>query len=211
MKRMMLSRRSLFQSALAGTAIPAILRAADPSYTKADRDRILQLLEESEKQFRAAVEPLNDAQWRWKPAPDRWSVAEVAEHIALAEGLLFGSAEKALGAPANPDWEKRTAGKTEFLLKVMPNRDRRAQAPQEVIPQAKLSRAEVMSKFAEMRARTRKFAESTDKPLHQHTAEHPFPVFGTLSAYQWLLYIPLHNIRHNKQIAEVIADPGFPK
>jgi hypothetical protein len=46
--------------------------------------------------------------------------------------------------------------------------------------------------------------------LKEHTADHPFAVFGTLNAYQWLIYIPLHNIRHNQQIAEVKASAGYP-
>jgi hypothetical protein len=36
-------------------------------------------------------------------------------------------------------------------------------------------------------------------------------VFNTLNAYQWLIYIPLHNFRHNRQIEEVMANPNFPK
>jgi len=47
--------------------------------------------------------------------------------------------------------------------------------------------------------------------LKEHTVDHPFPVFGTLNAYQWLIYVPLHNMRHDQQIAEVKASPGFPK
>jgi hypothetical protein len=48
-------------------------------------------------------------------------------------------------------------------------------------------------------------------PLKEHTVDHPFPIFGTLNAYQWLIYIPLHNMRHDQQIAEVKASPGFPQ
>jgi hypothetical protein len=58
---------------------------------------------------------------------------------------------------------------------------------------------------------TLKFIETTDQPLKAHTLDHPFPVFGTLNAYQWLLYIPAHNLRHNKQIAEVMSNAAFPK
>lgn len=32
------------------------------------------------------------------------------------------------------------------------------------------------------------------------------PVFNMLNAYQWLLYIPLHNVRHNRQIAEALKE-----
>ena len=138
-------------------------------------------------------------------------MAEVAEHIYLAEGLLFASMEKALASKPNPDWEAKTRGKTEFLERVMVSRDRKAQAPESIVPQGKLTRAEIMSRFKETRAKTLKFAEQTDLPLKAHTLDHPFPVFNTLNAYQWLIYIPLHNLRHNQQIAEVKASPGFPK
>ena len=54
-----------------------------------------------------------------------------------------------------------------------------------------------------------KFAEQTQVPLKEHTLDHPSPVFGTLNGYQWLIYIPFHTIRHNKQIAAVKADADF--
>jgi hypothetical protein len=46
----------------------------------------------------------------WKPAPERWSVGETAEHIVLAEALLFGFVRKALSAELNPVWEEQTKG-----------------------------------------------------------------------------------------------------
>jgi hypothetical protein len=54
-------------------------------------------------------------------------------------------------------------------------------------------------------------SNETDAPMKSHTSDHPAAVFGTLNAYQWLIYIPLHNVRHNQQIAEVKDTPGFPK
>ena len=112
--------------------------------------------------------------------------------------------------PPNPDWETKTRGKTEFLEKVMVDRSHKAQAPEAIQPQSKLSRDEVIQRYKEGRARAIKFIEETQVPLKEHTADHPFPVFGTLNAYQWLIYIPLHNMRHDQQIAEVKASAGFP-
>src|SRR5205807_10040777 len=51
------------------------------------------------------------AQWKWKPAVDRWSIAEIAEHVVLAEAALFGNVKQAISSPANPDWEEKTKGK----------------------------------------------------------------------------------------------------
>jgi hypothetical protein len=187
------------------------LWAEDPSFTPQERANAVQLLKDSRKEMIDAVKDLNDEQWKWKPAPDRWSVGEVAEHIVLAEGSLFGRLQAALDNPPNPDWEKKTAGKTELILKVMAPRLGKAQAPEPIQPQGKLTRAEVMSRFDEVRAKTLQFAEETKVALKEHTSEHPFPMFNPLNAYQWLIYIPLHNMRHDKQIEEVKATAGFPK
>ena len=55
------------------------------------------------------------------------------------------------------------------------------------------------------------FAVDTRLALKEHTLVHPFPVFGTLNAYQWLIYVPLHTMRHCDQIAEVKATAGYPR
>ncbi len=188
-----------------------LLDASEPTLTAEERAHAIQLLQDSQKEFLALTDGLNDAQWTYKPAPDRWSVGETAEHIVLAEGALFGGVQKALASPPNPDWETKTRGKAAFLERVMVDRSHKAQAPEAIQPHAQLSREEVLQRYKEVRATTLKFIEETEVPLKEHTADHPFPIFGTLNAYQWLIYIPLHNMRHNQQIAEVKASPGFPK
>jgi hypothetical protein len=196
---------------LAMTAAAGALHAADATLTPAERAHAIQLLQDSQKEFLALVDGLTDAQWIFKPAPDRWSVGETSEHIVLAEGGLFAGVQRAVAAAPNPDWETKTRGKTEFLEKVMVDRSHKAKAPESIQPQAKLSRDEVIQRYKEARARTLKFIEETEVPLKEHTADHPFPIFGTLNAYQWLIYIPLHNMRHNQQIAEVKSSAGFPQ
>jgi hypothetical protein len=187
------------------------LAAEDPNMTAEDRAKVIKLLNESSKQTLDALEGLSEEQLRFKPAPEKWSVIEVAEHIMMAESLLFGAMQMALAAKPNPDWEAKSKGKTEFLEDVLAGRKGRAQAPESIVPTGKLSREELIKKFKDARAKTLKFTEETQMPLKSHTFDHPFPVFGTLNAYQWLIYIPFHNIRHNKQIEEVMASAGFPK
>jgi uncharacterized damage-inducible protein DinB len=186
------------------------LHASDAALTAAERAHAVQLLQDSQREFLTLVDGLSDAQWTYKPAPDRWSVGETAEHIVLADAGLFGSLQKALDSAPNPEWETKTRGKTEFLEKVMVDRSHKAKAPEAIVPQSKISHEEVLQRYKEGRAREIKFAEETEVALKEHTSDHPFPVFGTLNAYQWLIYIPLHNIRHNQQIAEVKASPGLP-
>src|SRR5437868_2173790 len=99
----------------------ASLPGAVPELTSDQGAHAIQLLEDSSKEFLAAVKGVTDAQWNFKPAPERWSVGECAEHIMLSEGLLFAKLEESISHSPNPDWEAKTAGKTELLERVMPS------------------------------------------------------------------------------------------
>jgi hypothetical protein len=178
--------------------------------TEAERNQMLSWLDESRSGFFAAIEGLSDAQWNWKSAPGRWSIGETAEHIVLAEALLFGTARRALAAPPNPDCDEQTKGKTELIVRVMPARRGAAQSPEPIRPRGALQRTDVVERFERQRADIVEFVAGTQLALKSHTAEHPFPFFGTLNAWQWLIYVPLHSLRHIKQIAEVKATPGYP-
>ncbi|HEY6305613.1 MAG TPA: DinB family protein [Candidatus Angelobacter sp.] len=177
--------------------------------TPQERARIIKLLQDSEKEYVSYIVDVSEAQWNWKPGPDRWSVGQTAEHILLAESVLFRAVQQAINSPADPDWEEKTATKTELLERVMPDRTHKGVAPESVQPQG-LAKAEVIRRFKELRGQTIEFAQETQVPLKEHTLPHPFPIFKVLNAYQWLLYIPLHNLRHDQQIAEVKASPGYP-
>jgi hypothetical protein len=188
-----------------------VFTANDPKMTTEERAKAIKLLKDSQQETLEALEKLSDEQLKFKAAPGKWSILEVAEHIMLAEGLLFGAVERALASQPNPEWETKTKGKTEFLEKAIVSRERKVQAPESIVPSGKLSRTELIAKYKEARAKTLKFAEETQLAVKSHTLDHPFPVFSTLNAYQWLIYVPLHNMRHNQQIAEVKANPNFPK
>lgn len=192
------------------TVLCAPMFAADPHMTAEDRTKVLGYLDESRKQFLAAIDGVTAEQWKWKPAPERWSVGETAEHIVLAEALLFGNVQKAIASPPNPAWEEKTKGKTEFIERVMAPRLGKATAPEPIVPGGKMTQAEVRERFFKQREEIEKFARETQVALKEYTVEHPFPVFNTLNAYQWLIYAPLHTERHVKQIAEVKATAGYP-
>jgi hypothetical protein len=113
---------------------------------------------------------------------------------------------QALASPPNPDWEEQDARKTRFLGRVLPDRSHKATAPPPLEPHHHWTREEAIARFKKGRARTLKFVEEVDRPIKAHSAEHPFPVFNMVNACQWLLYIPLHNARHNQQIAEASSE-----
>ena len=184
----------------------------DGKISAEERAKAIKMLHDSQNELLSYIEKLSDAQWNFRPSPFKWTVGETAEHIALAEGLLFSAMERAIAAPVNPDWETKSANKEVILDKLLAGRQGKAQAPEPIQPlKRKMSRADIMTLLKDGRAKSLKFIETTDVPLKAHTLDHPFPVFGTLNAYQWFIYIPEHNFRHNKQIAEIMSNAAFPR
>ena len=181
-----------------------------PYMSDAERARVVRLLQQTRDDFLATVEPVSDAQWDFRQGPDRWSIGLIAEHLGLVERGLFDRVERALDMEANPDWQSATTGKDGLIEKMLRDRGTPRDAPERVVPTGRVGREEALRGYRERRARSLSFAEMTPDPLRAHTLDHHRPVFGTLNAYQWLLYIPLHNQRHIHQIVEIKAAPGYP-
>jgi len=66
--------------------------------------------------------------------PDRWSVAEVAEHIAVSESAIFSLVQKTVQSPAAPEKRDQFKGKDEMILQRVPDRSHKAQAPEFLRP-----------------------------------------------------------------------------
>jgi len=61
---------------------------AGDTLSQHDRDFAMSHMHASRKVFLDAVAGLTPEQWNFKPGPDRWSVAQVMEHIAAAEDFI---------------------------------------------------------------------------------------------------------------------------
>lgn len=185
--------------------------AETSTLTKEERDRAVDYLNQTQKDFLAAIEGVSEAQWKFKAAPDRWSIAETAEHIAVTEDTVWKLvSEKIMKSPATPEKRAEAKGKDETVLKMIPDRSMKAQAPERLKPTGKwATRAALVKDFEATRAQEIAYLKETREDLRNHFEEHPF--VKTLDAYQWLLLNGAHSKRHTAQILEVKADPNFPK
>jgi uncharacterized damage-inducible protein DinB len=179
--------------------------------TQGERNRLLSELHATRKQFLDAIEGLSPAQWKFKPAPERWSVAECAEHIALSEDWLYQMlAGKLMKSPPQPGDRKQAAKLDEQILNRMADRSQKAQAPGEIQPTGRWKdAAAVAAHFRESRERLLDYVRTTQDPLRSHrlAAGGGEPLDG----YQWVMLIAGHTARHVDQIQEVKSSPGFPK
>jgi uncharacterized damage-inducible protein DinB len=176
-----------------------------------ERDFALKNLQMTHDKFLQSIAGLSEKQWTFKPGPDRWSVAEVAEHITVAESAIFGLIQKqVMASPAAPEKRDQVKGKDEIILQRMPDRNHKAQAPEFLRPTGRWpTEADLTKAFEESRKVTMDYVRTTSDDLRDHFFDHP--VFGTMDGYQWLLLLSSHSARHTAQIEEVKADPNFPK
>jgi hypothetical protein len=181
--------------------------AADLS--EADRRALTDHLQQSSQEFLASVEGLTEAQWKFKASPERWSIAECAEHIALSEDFIRDMIEqKVLAGEVSP-----SSGDTKELdqkvVQMVTDRSFKAQAPEPLVPSNRFSApADILKHFEQSRQKTLALATSR-KDLRDHSA--PGPGGGNFDAYQWTLFLSGHTLRHTAQINEVKAAAGFPK
>ena len=189
---------------------PAVPAPATPLSAE-EREAALKSLQATHDAFLQSIAGLSEKQWRFKPAPDRWSVAEVSEHIAISESIIFGMVQgKIMTSPATPEKRAEVAGKDETVLRMVPDRSHKAQAPEFLQPTNRWATREELAKaFEDSRKATMDYIRTTSDDLRDHFGPHP--LLGPLDAYQWILLISAHSERHTKQIDEVKADPNFPK
>jgi DinB superfamily len=192
-------------------ATPSTPTPGPTPLTAAERETALKSLQATRDAFLKSIDGLSEAQWTFKPAPDRWSVAEVAEHITVSEGSIFGIVEKQImTSPVAPEKRAQVVGKDEIVLQKVPDRSHKAQAPEFLKPTNRFAtRAELIKAFEERRKATMDYVRTTNDDLRDHFFAHP--LLGELDGYQWILLISAHSERHTKQIEEVKVDPNYPK
>jgi hypothetical protein len=179
--------------------------------SQAEKDHALQYLESTKKGVLEATKGLSDAQWNFKPAPDRWSVAEVIEHLAAAEDMLRGmTQEQVMKTPAIPARDSAELKKIDdAVIAMVPDRSHKVDAPEPLRPTNRFgSPVDAQRHFLESRATTEEYLKTTPD-LRAHAVDSPMGM--KLDGYEWVLLIAGHSERHTKQMLEVKADPNFPK
>jgi hypothetical protein len=197
---------------LSATALVAQAPVALPEapLSFGEREQARRLLTESHQGFLKSIEGLTPAQWTFKPAPDRWSIQECAEHIVTVEQVVQRLViTKALAGPREPLRRSEVKVTDGFILAALPDRSQKAQAPEMLVPKGRLAtQTDVLAAYEACRKPFE--AEVASSSLDWRTRFGPHPLFGTLDLYQWILMSAGHTARHTQQIEEVKRSPGFP-
>jgi multidrug efflux pump subunit AcrA (membrane-fusion protein) len=73
---------------LAGRPEPDV--SSQQKLTQQELDQARLFLQQTQSALVGATKGLSEAQWKFKPAPDRWSVAENLDHIVLVQERVLG-------------------------------------------------------------------------------------------------------------------------
>ena len=174
-----------------------------------EREFVVGELVASEGRLLELVRGLTEEQWRFRAGPERWSIAEVLEHLVAWESFMLGAVQGALEGPAEPEKQAEVAGKDWLVLGLAGSRDKPLKSREAAQPTGRWSDVgEMLAEFRVRRARTVEFAESTQADLRSHFFAHV--AFGDLDCYQWLVAMGQHTLRHVGQIEEIKHGAGFP-
>jgi hypothetical protein len=136
---------------------------------------------------------LSDEDARWKPASDRWSVAEILEHLSHVEGHYFRSA-----------LDRMLAGKDAGIEPY----DQEAYAAAGTYTNREPE--ESFAHWEEQREENVDFLRELDAVAIARTARHP--VLGIVSVENLLSEWAFHDLGHVRQITELVrARMYYPK
>ena len=178
--------------------------------TEPERQYAVTQLEASRQKLLATIEGLSEAQLNFKPAPDKWSIAEVIEHIGLAEKGIGQIVQQTLKAPADSAKRKEITVTDEQVRQRLTNRSGKAQSPEIIKPTRRFKDIKLaIGFFTNARNKNIEFIQSTQEDLRDRFWQHP--ATGVIDLYQAILLISAHCERHTAQIEEVKAGSNFPK
>lgn len=184
--------------------------APPATLSKKERKFAKEHLKDTKKDFLKTLGNLSEAQLKFKPAPDRWSVEECAMHIAVSEKMMWQMVEDGLKQPVNPEMRAEIKMTDEQLIGAVQTRDQKFKAPEAIQPQNSgvKTAAEALAVFKTTRDKAIELINTTEHDMRNHVLKSPL---GVLDTYQIVLLMSAHSNRHTQQMKEVIADPNFPK
>ncbi len=176
--------------------------------TEKERQRAVDRLTNTRQLLIDAVAGVTEEQARWKPAPDRWSILEYVEHLAVSDDELVAMIERSLKTPAQPETEEQRKAREQKIRETpVPRGVNRA--PETLQPGGRFaSLSDAVAAFLAARERTLEYARTTQADLRSHFSPHT--VLGPLDGYQWLNGNAHHVETHSAHIREIREMPGFP-
>ncbi|NRB46440.1 MAG: DinB family protein [Saprospiraceae bacterium] len=174
------------------------LSAQSGKISREDRSFLVDFLTVTQQDLLQTISDLSETEWLTKPSDGGWSPAECMEHIVEAEKAVFKQVKKALDGPSGTDDLSARDG---WLMCKVVDRGTKVKTP---LPpsSAAPSKVKLVEAFKASRKEIFRFLADKKLPLRTHYGKSPY---GKADAYQLLLVIAGHSMRHTNQILETVA------
>lgn len=172
---------------------------------KPDLAAISNRLARAQEGFLRAADSVPPDLWQARPPDGGWSPAEIAAHLCQVERGVIGTADRIF---RHPPRVVPLLKRFHFPLKMVEARVIRRQSPIPLDPGLLSTKESMLAALRALRERTLAFLEETSsRDLSAYYWPHPF--LGMLNAYAWFCMIASHQIRHTKQVQQLLH--GLPK
>jgi len=178
------------------------------SWTEADRQYLVDNLTRSRDEVINETKGLTEAQWNFKESPERWSIAQIVNHIAIWELLLQREISQAFNGGPRPEL---SSGQTDsvvygFIYETHNHISNEYTKPFTFAQPSTQNGKSSVEWLSRMRNESIDFVKSTDKDIRVYYA-----MKGRGNIHQVYITTFGHTDRHLRQIRKVKADKNFPK
>ena len=170
--------------------------------SKSERDFAANYLLQTHELLLNAVKEVDGELWTYQPSVNSWSVAGCFEHIVFAEGVIYEKINKMISG--EPNNNENLAYNDAVIIAKVADRSKKAKTPEFFEPNGRwTSKSEMIKELESARNELMSFVKNTKADLRSFKATSPV---GEADAYQHILELAGHTLRHTMQIKEIIAD-----
>lgn len=182
-----------------------------------DIQEVLDAYDRADREAGRLVEPLNDAQFTWRPDGGRgWSVAQCLDHVTVLNAGYGRAMLAAMEEAERRGWRRRgplhpgPIGRW-FIRSQEPPVRRKLKTPGKVQPPPDRARERVLREFREAHDGLRRVArEAARHDANRATFANPVVGFIRMKVATGLLALAAHDRRHLWQAGQVVGRPDFP-
>lgn len=181
-----------------------------PVWTETDRKYLLENLIRSRDEIIQETKGLTKDQWDFKESPDRWSVNQIVEHIAIWELLFMREVTKALGN--NPDSTFAYTAPDSVFMDQDPQGERKNNAMEYTkpfsyaVPLGNNDGKNNVTWLTTMRNESIDYLTKETKNIRLQ-----YDYCSGANVHQYYMMIFNHTYRHLRQIKKVKAHQKYPK
>ena len=166
---------------------------------------LIQHLATSRAALRAAVDDIPRDSRERRPAPDRWSVAEVIEHLGIVEGRVTARLRGVTSTQAASVDAGALAEMDRAFAERVAVRNQRFKTSEASEPTGAMDADSAWRLLEQTRGELLDTLKTANESMLD-TVIAPHPFFGPLTFSQWAVFVGAHDARHADQIREIRAD-----